>query len=419
MIIRKALYGLKSSGFAWRSMLKESLTNLGYDNTKADPDVYRRAQVKPNGFKYYEYLLVYVDDILCISHKPKETMDLLAGIYRLKEDSVGPPDRYLGANVGKFQLPDGREAWSISSNDYLKSAVKNLEQVLEAEGLKLPTKYTDRPYPAAYRPELDTSPPLGDELATRYMHLIGILRWSCELGRIDILAEVSSLATHLCLPREGHLDAVYRIFGYLKKHSRSRMVFDDGEVQVDESLFTKVDWSEFYEETDEELPPNMPEPRGKPVKVITYVDADHAGNVMTRRSQSGILIFVNNAPIQWLSKKQNTVETSTFGSEFNAMRVAVEMNKALRYKLRMFGIPIDGPSDIFCDNDSVVKNTSLPHSTLQKKHQSINYHMIRESAARSIVRVAKILGLYNLADIFTKTTIPTPRRRELLQQILY
>ena len=131
------------------------------------------------------------------------------------------------------------------------------------------------------------------------------------------------------------------------------------------------------------------------------------------------MIFVNNAPIQWLSKKQNTVETSTFGSEFNAMQVAVELNKALRYKLRMFGIPIEGPTDIFCDNDSVVKNSSLPHSTIQKKHQSINYQMIRESAARGIVRIAKILGTYNLANLFTKTTIPTPRRRQLLSQILY
>jgi hypothetical protein len=80
------------------------------------------------------------------------------------------------------------------------------------------------------------------------------------------------------------------------------------------------------------------------VSTHCFVDADHAGNLVTRRSQSGILLFVNRAPIVWYSKRQNTVETSTFGSEFVAMCIAVELIESLRYKLRMFGIPIDGPA---------------------------------------------------------------------------
>ena len=251
------------------------------------------------------------------------------------------------------------------------------------------------------------------------MSLIGILRWACELGRLDILSEVSSLSTHMCAPREGHLDAIYQIFAYLKRHDRSTLVFDDAEIMIDEKLFTKVNWEDFYEEREEEIPPNMPKPRGKPVRMLAFCDANHAGNVVTRRSQTGILIYLNNAPISWLSKKQNTVEASSFGSEFNALRVCVEMCKALRYKLRMFGIPIEGASDILCDNNSVVKNSSLPQSVLQKKHHSITYHFVREHAARGIIRVAKIDGTTNLADLFTKTTIPTSKRRELVSQILY
>ena len=101
--------------------------------------------------------------------------------------------------------------------------------------------------------------------------------------------------------------------------------------------------------------------------------------------RQGYIIFVNNAPIQWLSKKQNTVEAATFGSEFNAERVAVELSSALRYKLRMFGVPIVGPTSVLCDNDSVVKNSSLPHSTLQKKHHYIANHYVREQAARGAI----------------------------------
>ena len=105
-----------------------------------------------------------------------------------------------------------------------------------------------------------------------------------------------------------------------------------------------------------------------------FVDLEHAGNTVTRRSQTGLLLFVNRAPIVWYSKRQNTVETSAFGSEFIAMKTAVEKIEALRYKLRMFGVPLEGPTNIFCDNESVFKNASIPDSTLKKKHTSICYH---------------------------------------------
>ena len=88
------------------------------------------------------------------------------------------------------------------------------------------------------------------------------------------------------------------------------------------------------------------------------------------------------APIIWFSKRQNTVEASTFGSDFQAMKNAVELTEALRYKLRMFGVPIDGPTNTFCDNEAVYKNTSsLPESTLKKEHHAIAYHFCREAVA--------------------------------------
>ena len=118
------------------------------------------------------------------------------------------------------------------------------------------------------------------------------------------------------------------------------------------------------------MPPNAPPPRGHPVQINAFLDADHAGNKVTRRSHTGIMIHLNCAPITWLSKAQSTVESSTFGSEFVAMRIMVEMLESLRYKLRMFGIPIDGPSNVFCDNKSMVTNSTVPTSTLKKKHNA-------------------------------------------------
>jgi hypothetical protein len=94
----------------------------------------------------------------------------------------------------------------------------------------------------------------------------------------------------------------------------------------------------FYEVTEEELPPHMPEPLGYPVNIYTFVDANHAGNLVTQQSHTGILLFVQNSPILWLSCQQNTVETSTFGSEFVALQTARDLIISMRYKLRMFGI---------------------------------------------------------------------------------
>jgi hypothetical protein len=348
-------------------------------------------------------------------------MDALAALYRLKPESVGEPTRYLGANVGKHTLPNGREVWMMSSHDYIKSAVKNVEADLKETGGGLPNnaRATERPYPVSYRPEVDISPALDDRQGNKYQNLIGVLRWAIELGRIDIYTEVSMLSSHLCAPREGHLEAVYSIFAYLKKHDRSKVVFDDSCVDQDERLFPKYDWVDFYGDISEELPPNMPKSRGQPVKMTCWVDADHAGNLVTRRSHTGVLVFLNNAPIQWLSKRQNTVEASTFGSEFNAMRIATEVIEGLRYKLRMFGIPIEEATDVFCDNQGVVSNTSLPHSTLAKKHNAICYHRVREAVARGTIRIAKIDGTMNLADVFTKTTISTVNRKRLFGSILY
>jgi hypothetical protein len=96
------------------------------------------------------------------------------------------------------------------------------------------------------------------------------------------------------------------------------------------------------------------------------------------------------------------VEAATFGSEFVALRICKEMIVALRYKLRMFGIPIDGPANVFCDNRGVVKNVSIPESTLMKKHNAINYHTVREAVAAGILRVGKEDGETNLADLLTK-----------------
>ena len=418
LIVTRALYGLKSSGASWRNMLANTLEkDFGFIPTRADPDVYRKP-AEVDGVKYFEYICIYVDDVLVVSKDPKHWIERLGKIYEIKEGSDGPPDAYLGAQVGKQQLPDGRQAWFMSADKYIKNAINVVQDLLDSDGGNLKINGAKTPFHSGYKPELDITEEV-DDSGTRYRQLIGILRWAVELGRIDILLEVSLLSQYLAAPRVGHLEAAYHIFAYLKSHPTMKLVFDDTDPQeLGGNGVKREEWFDFYGDIEEELPPNMPEPRGRPVTISCFVDANHAGNSVTRRSHTGILIFVQNSPILWFSKRQNTVETSTFGSEMVAMRIAKEMIVALRYKLRMFGVPINGPANIFCDNQGVVKNTSIPSSTLSKKHNSINYHTIREAVAAGIITVYKEDTLTNLADLFTKV-LSQARRNNLLSCIVY
>ena len=114
------------------------------------------------------------------------------------------------------------------------------------------------------------------------------------------------------------------------------------------------------------MPHDMLTPKGKKARLTVFVDADHAHDQVTRRSVAGIVVFLNNTPICWVSKRQKTVETSTYGSELIAARVATELTLELRYTLRMLGVPIDGPTLLLGDNMSVVLNTTVPSSVLKK-----------------------------------------------------
>ena len=117
------------------------------------------------------------------------------------------------------------------------------------------------------------------------------------MGRIGLITEVSLLLSHNVSPRAGHLEAAYQIFEFLSDHERSSVVFDSSLPEVEESRFKSVNWSEIYGDMKEELPSNMPKPRGNPVVISMFCDAAFAVNIITRRSQTGILIFINQAPV--------------------------------------------------------------------------------------------------------------------------
>jgi hypothetical protein len=146
----------------------------------------------------------------------------------------------------------------------------------------------------------------------------------------------------------------------------------------------------------------MPDPLGKLVRITEFVDANLYFDLINGRACTGILIFLNQTPIEWYCKKQSTVATATFGSEFVAAKTATEKSQDLRYTLRMFGIPVDYRTYMFGDNASVVTQGTIPHSQLAKRHHALAYHYVRESVANGTIRFIHLPGTENPADCLTK-----------------
>jgi hypothetical protein len=194
-----------------------------------------------------------------------------------------------------------------------------------------------------------------------------------------------------------------KVFGYLRNHQKGRILIDSGYFDHSEYQTEAYEnWREFYPDAEEEIPPDQPKALGSKAHISTFVDADHAHDMVTCWSVSGVILFVNRTPVKWISKCQKTVQTSTYGSELVASRVVTELAIEYQYALRMLGVGLDGPAMIFGDNKSVVINMTMPSSQLKKKHNSVAYHRVQEAIARGIINFFHIPIVSNFADILTK-----------------
>ena len=189
------------------------------------------------------------------------------------------------------------------------------------------------------------------------------------------------------MPQLKHLEQAFHIFGYLKVHLKRKLGFNPEHFAINKNRLQKCDYTEVYRDDEETIPGNITVAIGNFMPTQYFVDANHAGDTETRQYQTGILFFLNSAPIIWFRNKQKSTEASTFGSYLTVMKNAVEIIEALCYKLRTFWVTIDGSTNIFCDNGAVYVNTTRLWSTLYKKHHSIAYHQTHEGVAAVTIRL--------------------------------
>ena len=146
----------------------------------------------------------------------------------------------------------------------------------------------------------------------------------------------------------------------------------------------------------------MSEPLGEPFVMRFFVDADHAGESVTIRSRTGYIIFLKNESIYWMSKKQASCKTSTFGSNFVAMKQATEYVRGIWYKLRIISIAVTEPLFVYGDNQTVLCNTTMPGYYLKNKSNAIAFHFVGEGCVHNECRITYINMHFNVADLMTK-----------------
>ena len=165
----------------------------------------------------------------------------------------------------------------------------------------------------------------------------------------------------------------------------------------------EFDWTKtVHGEQSEPVPSDAPEPLGNPAVTTTFVDANLMHDILTGKSVTGILHFVNETPFDWYAKKQATVETATFGSEVVAARTAVEQIIGNRDTLRYLGVPVSHVSYMFGDNQSVVDSSSFPEGKLHKRHNMLSFHKVRQVMAAGFLKFHHLVGTSNVADVLSK-----------------
>jgi len=393
LIVYKALYGLRTSGKRWFECLAACLTKLGFKQCIAEPSVWMR---KSKDGTSYEYIATYVDDLLIAMKNPQEIIDALKDkkTFNFKLKGTGPVSFHLGVTYAR----DSDGVLYMSPKRFLEKIFDEYEQHFGEK----PKEYSS-PILGGSHPELDTSELLDSTGIQQYQSIVGSLQWAVTIGRSDIAPAVMTLSSFRAAPRKGHLECAKRVVGYLSKMRHAAVRIRVGRPDFSEIPIPAHDWMEsIYGKVEEVIPENAPEPLGPTVVLTTYVDANLYHDMLTGRALTGIYHFVNQTPVDWFCKKQGTVETATYGSEFVAARIATDQIIDLRNTLRYLGVRIEDHSVLFGDNKSVVDSSMIPHHKLNKRHNALSFHRVREAVASGMLRFFHIDGKVNPADVLSK-----------------
>ena len=343
----------------------------------------------------YEYIACYVDDLAIAAKDPKSIVEILTTTHKFKLKGTGPISFHLGCDF--YREEDG--TLCMAPKKYIEKMIGTYEQLF---GTKPILTYRS-PLDKGDHPEMDTTELLDNDGIQLFQSLIGAMQWAVSLGRFDIATAVMTLSGFRVAPRIGHLERAKRVYGYLAQFKHATIRFRTHEPDYSSIPEQHYDWkTSVYGDLEEKTPHDAPVPLGKKVRITHYLDANLYHDMITGRSVTGILDYVNATPLDWFCKKQATVETATYGSEFVASRTCVERDIDLRTLLRYLGAPIHVKAYIFGDNQAVVNSASTPHEKLHKRHNALSFHRVREAIAMGIISYHHIRSEENPSDVISK-----------------
>ena len=403
ILIEKALYGLKTSAAQWWKHLAGTLRSIGFQNSSVDDNVWMHPVLdEENNVVRYDYICVHVDDFAIFAKDVSKHITALQEIYTVRHVTpIMNSTFYLGMDLKRDTCFRG---FLMAVKTYIIEALRELTALLGF------CKKQRTPLDPNVSYEVATTAPLSLDQHAKYRSAVGIFQWISCCGRIDITFAARLLSRFSAGPLVQHWEGCRHLTGYLRQCKSFALPMHHGKIAPDpaspidvkDSLGETNLFKEIYPNAKEAVSDSDPTPCYSEISTTCYVDSDWAGDKSHRRSVTGYIIYLGSTPVVWYCKTQSMVETSTYSAEFMAMKKAVEHIKGLRQALRAFGVSVTSPTEIRCDNKSVVSNTVIAASTLRNRQIGIAYHMCRESVAADIIRVFHIKSEFNRADILTK-----------------
>lgn len=351
--LNKSLYGLKQAAKEWNDKLNKTLLSIGFSRSNEDPCLYAYREGEN-----VCYLIVHVDDFM-FAATTNQLIDLLArkigNSFELKD--CGEVKHFLGIDIYR----ESNGIYAINQEKYINQMARELK----LENIK-PHYY---PLDPGYHQIEDEN---FLENNHEYRKVIGMLIYVATNSRPDIAASVGILSQRVSKPRKTDLNEAFRVVKYLITSKQLKL-----------RLSCRKEG------------------------VVAYSDADYAGDRTDYKSRSGFTCFVNGGIVEWMSRKQTAIASSSTEAEYYALHETAKEAVYLKKILKDFGIDTKTAVKIFCDSQSALSMLHGEKFSRSTKHMAVRFHYLKDLIEREIIAVSYVPTSDNISDLLTK---PLPRQ---------
>ena len=363
LLLKKALYGGRSSGALYNKEITTWLRNYGFKSTSIDQTLFRMERNGPKG-KEVILLSLYVDDGACATNSEvfyKEFIAALQAKYQLSDQ--GKLEWHLGM---KFTQDLRTGTIKIDQKAYIDAVLKRFDMSDANE--------RDTPLEPKVRLSKADCPAVPDKKVVKaYQQLVGSLMYIACATRPDIAYAVNTCAQFMTNPGPRHIEAAKHVLRYLKGTKDVGITYSK---QTNESMANKL---------------------------FGYVDADHAADIDDRKSVGGYVLLLNGGAVSWSSRKIKVVAISSFESEWYSASIAGCEVQSMRRLLEEMGFKQTEPTTLFEDNAGCIYSSEADRPMNPcSKHIDTRVFKLKEFVQEGTLKLVKVSSQRQVADNLTK-----------------